>query len=152
MRTPAPEDVPIPIRHARSWRIVPTVVRGVARRTVVERRGFRSRLLRDVWIDVKRFGAPNVRMIELTSIRGIRNVRVDGPVVRHGPLVLCALATLLECDRIFEMGTFAGETSWLLAHNVPKALIYTLDPHPRQGGPAGYAGTPVGWHCAPGRS
>ena len=142
MRTPAPEDVPIPIRHARSWRIVPTVVRGVARRTVVERRGFRSRLLRDVWIDVKRFGAPNVRMIELTSIRGIRNVRVDGPVVRHGPLVLCALATLLECDRIFEMGTFAGETSWLLAHNVPKALIYTLDPHPRQGGPAGYAGTP----------
>src|SRR5207237_8564973 len=118
MRTPAPEDVPIPIRHARSWRIVPTVVRGVARRTVVERRGFRSRLLRDVWIDVKRFGAPNVRMIELTSIRGIRNVRVDDPVVRHGTLVQCALAILVACVRIFEMGTLSCDTSWILDHNV----------------------------------
>src|SRR5947208_16380280 len=99
MRTPAPEDVPIPIRHARSWRIVPTVVRGVARRTVVERRGFRSRLLRDVWIDVKRFRAANVRRIEPTSIRGIRNVRGEGPVVSPDPFGLSALDTLLKLNR-----------------------------------------------------
>ena len=81
----------------------------------------------NLWIELKRYGAPNVRNIELSRIRDIQSVRVEGPVVRHGALIVSALSMLLESEQIFDFGTSEGETSWLLAHNHPKVRIYAFD-------------------------
>jgi predicted O-methyltransferase YrrM len=54
-------------------------------------------------------------------------VHVEGTVLRRSPLVLCALAALLDPATIFEFGTYHGDTSWLLAHNLPNARVFTLD-------------------------
>jgi hypothetical protein len=106
------------------------VVAGVIRNSLVDPQDLRNGLLRNVWIELKRFGAKNVRTIELARIRGIDRVTVEGPVLRHGALIVSALAALLECERIFEFGTSGGETARLLAHNLPLAEIYSFDSPP----------------------
>jgi hypothetical protein len=111
----------------RDWPAIPSVVAGVIRNSFSEPKDVRRRLLDNLWIELRRFGAPNVRNIELSGIRDIQSVRVEGPVIRHSALIVSALSTLLECERIFDIGTSEGETSWLLAHNHPKARIYTFD-------------------------
>src|SRR5437773_2909870 len=123
-------------------RVLPGVVAGALRNSVADPRDLREGLLRNVWTELKRFSARNVRTIEMGRIRGIHRVSVEGPVVRHGALVVSALAALLECERIFEFGTSDGETSRLLAHNLPAAEIYTFDASSeaaRGGGGAGPA-------------
>ena len=92
----------------------------------------------NLWIELKRYGAPRIRNIEPSRIRGIDRVRVDGPVRRHSPLVVAALARLLECETIFQLGPDHGDTAWLLAHNLPNARVFVLDegivaPHPAPG-------------------
>src|SRR2546430_902629 len=109
--------------------LVPSVVAGTIRNSFVTQ-DLRHELLNGLWADLKRFAARNVRNIELSRIRGIEGVRVHGPVVRHGALIVSALAALLECERIFEFGSVDGETSWLLAHNLPTVQIYTFDSEP----------------------
>lgn len=104
------------------------VVAGVIRNSVAGRRELRARLLRHLWIELKRFGAANVRNIPLSRIRGIREVRVDGPVVQHGALVISALSALLECETIFAFGAAVSETCALIAHNMPEVLLYKLEP------------------------
>jgi len=108
-------------------RIVPGVLAGALRNSFADPQDLRRGFLRTVWIELKRFGARNVRTVELTRVRGIHRVSVEGPVVRHGLLVVSALAALLECERIFEFGTSDGETSRLLARNLPTAEIYSFD-------------------------
>jgi hypothetical protein len=81
----------------------------------------------NLWIELKRYGAPRIRNIEPSRIRGIDRVRVDGPVRRHSPLVVAALARLLECETIFQLGPDNGDTAWLLAHNLPNARVFVLD-------------------------
>ena len=81
----------------------------------------------NLWIELKRYGAPRIRNIEPSRIRGIDRVRVDGPVRRHSPLVVAALAKLLECETIFQLGPDNGDTAWLLAHNLPNARVFVLD-------------------------
>jgi len=108
-------------------RIAPRVFAGAIRNAFADPYGLRHGLLRNVWIELKRFSARNVRTVELTRIRGIDRVTVEGPVSRHGALIVSALATLLECERIFEFGAFDGETARLLAHNLPAAEIYSFD-------------------------
>lgn len=107
--------------------ILPGVVAGLVRNALAEPGQLRRRLLPNLWIELKRFGALGVRNVELARIRGIEGIRVEGPVARHEPLVLSALCQLLECEQIFEFGTSRGDTTWLLAHNLPGARIYTLD-------------------------
>lgn len=81
----------------------------------------------NVWIELKRYGAPRIRNIELSRVRGIDRVRVEGPVRRHSPLVVTALSRLLECETLFQLGPDMGDTVWLLAHNLPGATIFVLD-------------------------
>src|SRR6266849_6997324 len=90
-------------------RILPGVVAGALRNSFADPDDLRHGFLRTVWVELKRFGALNVRTVELARIRGIHRVTVEGPVVRHGALVTSALAALLECERIFEFGTSDGE-------------------------------------------
>ena len=114
------------IRRVRNSDILLGVVARAVRRSLGDPE-LRRRLLKEIWIALKRSAAQNVKAVELSRLRGIEAVRVDGPITRLCPLVLSALATILECETIFEFGTFRGETAWLLAHNLPKARIFTLD-------------------------
>ena len=115
------------VRRVQNWNIVSSVALSVARRSLAAPQRLRSALLKSIWIELKRFGAPNVRNIQVSDIVGIDQVRVDGPVLSHSPRVLGALGALLECLTIFEFGTNRGDSAWLLAHNLPKARVYTLD-------------------------
>jgi hypothetical protein len=115
------------VRSVGNRQIFPGVVAGVIRHSLSDPTVVRPRLLRYVWIELKRFGATNVRNIELSRIRGIESIRVEGPVVRHGMLVLSALAGLLESETIFTFGRLLDDTAWLIAHNLPAARVYTLE-------------------------
>ena len=115
------------VQRVRNRDILPAVVRKAIARAVADPRSARARLLKGLWIELKRFSAPNIVSVELSQIAGLDKVTVDGHVMRHSPLVLCAIAQLLACRTIFEVGTFRGDTSWLLAHNLPQARIFTLD-------------------------
>lgn len=123
---PLPSGSPT-IRRVRNRDILPGVVRDAIARAAADPRGARARLLKGLWIEIKRFSAPHVMSVEPAQIAGLDLVRVEGHVMRHSPLVLCALAQLLGCGSIFEIGTFRGDTSWLLAHNLPQAHVFTLD-------------------------
>lgn len=114
------------VPHVGNGQILMRVVAGVLGRSVGDERA-RNGFLKTLWTETKRYSAPNIVNVEVTRIRGIEGVSVQGPVWRHCPLVLTALAMLLECETVFEFGTFRGDTAWLLAHNLPTARIYTLD-------------------------
>src|SRR5205807_7826154 len=91
--------------------------------------------LTNLWIELKRYGAPRVRNVKLSRLRGIDRVRVDGPIRRHSPLVVTALAMLLECETIFHLGPDRGDTVWLLAHNIPNVQLFLLDEETEQDEP-----------------
>jgi methyltransferase family protein len=115
------------VRRVGNGQILLGVVAGAIRALLLGSGATRHRLLKNIWIELKRAGSSNVGNIELSRIQGIEQVSVTGPVSRHGSLVLCALAALLDCRAVFEFGTYRGETSWLLARNVPSARVFTLD-------------------------
>jgi predicted O-methyltransferase YrrM len=115
------------VQRVRNRDILPAVIRDAIARAAANPQRARARLLKGLWIELKRFSAPHIVSVELSQIAGLGDVVVDGHVMRHSPLVLCALAQLLACRSIFEIGTFRGDTSWLLAHNLPHARIFTLD-------------------------
>jgi hypothetical protein len=102
------------------------VLARVVRSALTDPRASRSQLLTNIWIELKRYGAQRIQNIQLSDIRGIDRVRVDGPVRRHSPLVVTALSILLECETAFEFGPDTGDTAWLLAHNLPNARIHVL--------------------------
>ena len=115
-----------PFRRVGNWDIVPIVLGGAISHATDPGR-YRTGLLKRCWIELKRFAAPHVVNVGLSQISGLDHVQVEGGIIRQSPLVLCALATLLGCETIFEFGTYRGETTWLLAHNLPQARVYTLD-------------------------
>lgn len=82
---------------------------------------------KDLGVDLRRAGAANVLNVELDGVPGIESVRVTGPVSPASRLVVAALARVLDAETVFEIGTYLGETTWTVAHNQPKARIYTLD-------------------------
>ena len=115
------------VRRVGNLDILPSVLRGAVSQATADPRRLRTRLLKNLWVELKRFGAPHVVNIEPSSVRGIDGVNVEGPITRQSSLVLCALGALLASETIFEFGTFRGDTTWLLAHNLPRAEVYTLD-------------------------
>jgi len=115
------------VQRVRNRDILPAVIREAIARAAADPRSARARLLKALWIELKRFSAPHIVSVELSQIARLDKITVDGHVMRHSPLVLSAIAQLLACRSIFEIGTFRGDTSWLLAHNLPHARIFTLD-------------------------
>ncbi|MDQ6789510.1 MAG: class I SAM-dependent methyltransferase [Candidatus Dormibacteraeota bacterium] len=114
------------IPRVTNWSILPTVAGGAARR--MARPGPEGRLLlKHLWIEAKRHSAPNLRNVRVDEISGLKEITVTGGVSRYCHLVLGALAKLLACRTIFEIGTYRGEASWLLAHNIPDVHLWTLD-------------------------
>jgi predicted O-methyltransferase YrrM len=114
------------IRRVTNWSILPSVV-GRTARTVIGRGPDGHRLLKNLWIEAKRQSAPNVRNVRVQDISNLTDVTVTGDVARHCHLVLCALAKLLDCRTVFEIGTYRGEATWLLARNLPALQVFTLD-------------------------
>jgi len=116
-----------PTRRVRDRNLVTTVLAGVARNWLSRPDNPRSRLLANMWLELKCYGAPRVQGIGLSRIRGIDGIHVDGPIRRHSPLVVTALARLLQAETVFELGPDTGDTVWLLAHNLPNAHLFWLD-------------------------
>ena len=110
------------------WRILSAVIGGAIRHSIADPGQIRRALLDDLWVDLKSFGGATVRPIELSRIRGIDLVQVDGPVRQRSALVLATIAAILDCDTVFELGPDRSQTADLLAHNLPAARIYTLAP------------------------
>jgi predicted O-methyltransferase YrrM len=96
------------------------------RTMLFDRTGARYRLLGHLWLELQRFLAPHIRNVDLADL-AVDRMLVEGDVSRHCRLVLSAMAKLLECRNVFEIGTYLGQTSWALAHNNPQAHVYTLD-------------------------
>jgi predicted O-methyltransferase YrrM len=98
----------------------------LVRTLLFDRAGSRYRLLGHLWIELQRFLAPHIRNVDLADLQ-VDRMLVEGDVTRHCRLVLCAMAKLLECRNVFEIGTYLGHTTWALARNNPQARVYTLD-------------------------
>jgi hypothetical protein len=118
---------PRQIRGVRDRNIAAAVVAGLVRNWLGDAGSPHSQLLKSLWIELKRYGALRVGNIEISRIRGIDHVRVDGPVRRHSPLIVAALAMLLESETIFQIGPDRSDTAPLLAHNLPGARLFVLD-------------------------
>src|SRR5712664_2919537 len=104
-----------------NWRILPTVLAGLFRNSFKDPHGFRHRLIKGIFVELKRFSSPNIKNIELSAIAGLEKAVVTGGVTRvacgsqYCPLILAALCQVLDCKTVFEVGTYLGETAWLLA-------------------------------------
>ena len=125
-RLPAGPGVQLRLRRIRNR----DVLTGVAMRTAatVARRGEHAHaLLKSIWIELKRYGAAEVRAVPIRDVEGLAGLLVEGDVLSGDRLVLCALARLVRCHQVFEFGTYHGDTAWLLAHNLPRSRIFTLD-------------------------
>ena len=109
------------------WHVALDVIAGVLRNAIAGRGDERMLLLRQLWIELRRFGAPNVRSIPLSRIRAIHDVQVEGPIDQPDALVVSAVAAVLECETIFAFGP-AADTGAVLARNLPDAQIYALVP------------------------
>jgi predicted O-methyltransferase YrrM len=106
---------------------MPGVLSGIVRNAVRNPRAARDLLFKQVWMDVKRFAAPNILNIDTVDVEGLADIVVMGMAKRPDSLVLCSLCKLLGCRTVFEIGTFQGDTAWLLAHNDPALRVFTLD-------------------------
>jgi predicted O-methyltransferase YrrM len=116
-----------PIRRVRNRHIFFGVLASLLRNSLRDRHALRKHLLKQVWIELKRFSAPHIRNVPVSEVIGLQNVLITGPSWRPSTLVLAALSRALECQTIFEIGTERGETTWLLARNNPTARVLTLD-------------------------
>lgn len=114
-------------RRVGNRQLLPGVLGGLLRNAARDPRGARELLLKQVWIDIKRFAAPGVLNVQTMDIEGLADVVVHGAPARPHSVVLCGLCKLLGCRTVFEIGTFRGDTAWLLAHNDPALQVFTLD-------------------------
>ena len=106
--------------------LIGSVSAGLARTLITGGQGSRYRLLGHLWIELQRFLAPGVQNVDLADLR-MDTTLVEGDVTRHCRLILGAMCKLLECRKVFEIGTYLGQTTWVLAHNNPDAEVFTLD-------------------------
>jgi Methyltransferase domain len=115
------------IRRVGNRQILLAVLRGLVQKSMADPRSVRHRLLKSLWIELKRFSAVGVGAVTLSGLLGSDAPLVEGGVTRYCPLVLAAISQAFGCKTIFEIGTYRGETAWLLAHNNPQARVITLD-------------------------
>jgi hypothetical protein len=121
------------IRRVENIHIVPTMLKGFVQNALQHPYELRHGFIKNCFMEFRLFSSSNIKGIELSDIKGIENVRITGGVVKKalGPMfdsyVLSALTQVLDCKNIFEIGTYLGETAWLLAYNKPDAKVYTLD-------------------------
>jgi len=121
------------IKRVENIHILPTMLKGLVQNAIKYPSELRYGLIKSYFTEFRLFSSPNVENIELSDIKDIENAQVVGGVTKKalGPMfdsfVLSALTQVLDCKNIFEIGTYLGETAWLLAHNKPDAQIYTLD-------------------------
>jgi predicted O-methyltransferase YrrM len=121
------------IKRVENIHILPTMLKGFVQNAIKYPYELRYSLIKSCFTEFRLFSSPNIKNIELADIKDIENAQVTGGITKKalGPIfdsfVLSALTQVLDCKNIFEIGTYLGETAWLLAHNKPDAKIYTLD-------------------------
>lgn len=118
---------PLTERRVGNRHLLPGILGGLLRNVARDPRSARDLLLKQVWIDIKRFAAPGVLNVQTVDIEGLADVVVRGAPARPQSVVLCGLCKVLGCRTVFEIGTFQGDTAWLLAHNDPALQVFTLD-------------------------
>lgn len=100
-------------------------------------KNLRFHTIRSTWGLMKLHAANGVRNIEVGQITGIGGVNVNLTVNSYDRAVLCAIMRLTQPKTFFEIGTYIGETTFAVAHNNPRAKVYTLDlPTPESRGTA----------------
>ena len=130
------DEEPAPTRSIGNRQILGSVLGGLLKNALPDP-GTRYQLLKSLWIEIKRYGAPHVKNVKLADVIGTQSPLVEGRLLMNGsgpganfrsaPLILAALAQVLRCQTIFEFGTYHGETAWTLTHNNPDARVFTLD-------------------------
>jgi predicted O-methyltransferase YrrM len=118
------------VRHVSNRHIAPRVLLGALRSLASHPAEFGGNLRRgtqNTWIAIKRTGATGVQNIAISDVPGLANLSVCGHLTHYDSLVLAGLCRLLECANVFEIGTYLGKTTWILAHNNPRARVTTLD-------------------------
>jgi hypothetical protein len=89
-------------------------------------KSFRYEVVRGLWMIVKSFGARGVHKIAIDQL-GVNGILVHGTVKSFDSIVVAALCQVLKSKTFFEIGTYLGETTWLVAHNNPSTKVWTLD-------------------------
>src|SRR5260370_34440355 len=95
-----------PARRITNRHVMPGVISGLVRNVFRDPRAARDLLFKQVWIDVKRFAAPEILNVRPADIRGLADIVVEGDATRPDSLVLSGLCKLLGCRTVFELGTF----------------------------------------------
>jgi predicted O-methyltransferase YrrM len=107
-------------------RVIGAISGSLVRTLITGGNGARYRLAGHLWIELQRFLAPHVKNVDLADLR-MDTTLVEGDATRHCRLVLAAMCKLLQCRTVFEIGTYLGQTTWVVAHNNPQAHVFTLD-------------------------
>ena len=113
-------------RKVTSVGVLARALGGLFRRAVTSPRTFRQEVVTGVSLIVKATGAPRVRISNVDHW-GLDDVSIQGTVNNYDALVVAALCRHFDCRNFFEIGTYLGETTWLVAHNNPDVAVYTLD-------------------------
>src|SRR2546428_13321843 len=66
------------------WLILPTVLAGLVRNSLKDPHGFRHRLIKGIFVEIKRVSSPNIKNIELSEIAGIEKAVVAGGGANSG--------------------------------------------------------------------
>jgi hypothetical protein len=78
----------VEIHRVTNRHILPTVASRLAR-IVARRDQAGSRLLKHLWIEAKRYSAPNVRNVGVEEIRGLSSIEVTGSVMSSDGMIVC---------------------------------------------------------------
>src|SRR5262245_38869184 len=126
-------DAPREFKRVDNLHILPAMLKGFLRHALTSPRDLRYGFVKNCFTEFRLFSSRHVKTIDLSEITNIDAVHVSGRLTKRalGPVfdsfVLCALSRVVGCKKIFEIGTYLGETAWLIAHNSPDVRIYTLD-------------------------
>jgi hypothetical protein len=121
------------IRKVENIHILPIMLKGLVQNAIKYPHELRYGLIKRCFTEFRLFSSSNIKNIELSDVKDIERARIMGGVIKRalGPIfdsfVLSALSQVLDCRNIFEIGTYLGETAWLLAHNKADVKIYTID-------------------------
>jgi predicted O-methyltransferase YrrM len=107
--------------------ILGRTLRGALRGVRGRPQELRYHLVRDFWTTTKRFGAEEIRNVEIREIPGLRDRVVETYIDDRNRGVIAGLCAAFGARTFFEIGTNRGRTAWTVAKHNPDIRVYTLD-------------------------